>query len=152
MYNQNVDQYKKIIGIWLEQNILEIVKESESLPVVTADLPDGVGRGNASQIKELKSIDIQGMKLLSINQSHLNTTVEMILEVSVDVYWHEYLASQEVRDFVGETDEEFQSITSYFDAPIKVSIDLEILKEPPMVMSHFLKEIGGGRFSIQYQS
>lgn len=151
MYNQNVDQYKKIIGIWLEQNILEIVKESESLPVVTADLPDGVGRGNASQIKELKSIDIQGMKLLSINQSHLNTTVEMILEVSVDVYWHEYLASQEVRDFVGETDEEFQSITSYFDAPIKVSIDLEILKEPPMVMSHFLKEIGGGRFSIQYK-
>ena len=86
-----------------------------------------------------------------INQSHLNTTVEMILEVSVDVYWHEYLASQEVRDFVGETDEEFQSITSYFDAPIKVSIDLEILKEPPMVMSHFLKEIGGGRFSIQYK-
>ena len=152
MYNQNVDQYKKIIGIWLEQNILEIVKESESLPVVTADLPDGVGRGNASQIKELKSIDIQGMKLLSINQSHLNTTVEMILEVSVDVYWHEYLASQEVRDFVGETEEEFQSITSYFDAPIKVSIDLEILKEPPMVMSHFLKEIGGGRFSIQYKS
>ena len=152
MYNQNVDQYKKIIGIWLEQNILEIVKESESLPVVTADLPDGVGRGNASQIKELKSIDIQGMKLLSINQSHLNATVEMILEVSVDVYWHEYLASQEVRDFVGETDEEFQSITSYFDAPIKVSIDLEILKEPPMVMSHFLKEIGGGRFSIQYKS
>ena len=152
MYNQNVDQYKKIIGIWLEQNILEIVKESESLPVVTADLPDGVGRGNASQIKELKSIDIQGMKLLSINQSHLNTTVEMILEVNVDVYWHEYLASQEVRDFVGETDEEFQSITSYFDAPIKVSIDLEILKEPPMVMSHFLKEIGGGRFSIQYKS
>lgn len=152
MNNQNVDQYKKIIGIWLEQNILEIVKGSESLPVVTADLPDGVGRGNASQIKELKSIDIQGMKLLSINQSHLNTTVEMILEVSVDVYWHEYLASQEVRDFVGETDEEFQSITSYFDAPIKVSIDLEILKEPPMVMSHFLKEIGGGRFSIQYKS
>lgn len=151
MYNQNVDQHKKIIGLWLEENILEIVKESESLPVVTADLPDGVGRGNASQIKELKSIDIQGMKLLSINQSHLNTTVEMILEVSVDVYWHEYLASQEVRDFVGETDEEFQSITSYFDAPIKVSIDLEILKEPPMVMSHFLKEIGGGRFSIQYK-
>ena len=152
MYNQNVDQHKKIIGLWLEENILEIVKESESLPVVTADLPDGVGRGNASQIKELKSIDIQGMKLLSINQSHLNTTVEMILEVSVDVYWHEYLASQEVRDFVGETEEEFQSITSYFDAPIKVSIDLEILKEPPMVMSHFLKEIGGGRFSIQYKS
>ena len=152
MYNQNVDQHKKIIGLWLEENILEIVKESESLPVVTADLPDGVGRGNASQIKELKSIDIQGMKLLSINQSHLNATVEMILEVSVDVYWHEYLASQEVRDFVGETDEEFQSITSYFDAPIKVSIDLEILKEPPMVMSHFLKEIGGGRFSIQYKS
>ena len=152
MYNQNVDQHKKIIGLWLEENILEIVKESESLPVVTADLPDGVGRGNTSQIKELKSIDIQGMKLLSINQSHLNATVEMILEVSVDVYWHEYLASQEVRDFVGETDEEFQSITSYFDAPIKVSIDLEILKEPPMVMSHFLKEIGGGRFSIQYKS
>ena len=152
MYNQNVDQHKKIIGLWLEENILEIVKESESLPVVTADLPDGVGRGNASQIKELKSIDIQGMKLLSINQSHLNAIVEMILEVSVDVYWHEYLASQEVRDFVGETDEEFQSITSYFDAPIKVSINLEILKEPPMVMSHFLKEIGGGRFSIQYQS
>ena len=151
MYNQNVDQHKKIIELWLKENILEIVKESESLPVVTADLPDGVGRGNASQIKELKSIDIQGMKLLSINQSHLNTTVEMILEVSVDVYWHEYLASQEVRDFVGETDEEFQSITSYFDAPIKVSIDLEILKEPPMVMSHFLKEIGGGRFSIQYK-
>ena len=152
MYNQNVDQHKKIIGLWLEENILEIVKESESLPVVTADLPDGVGIGNASQIKELKSIDIQGMKLLSINQSHLNAIVEMILEVSVDVYWHEYLASQEVRDFVGETDEEFQSITSYFDAPIKVSINLEILKEPPMVMSHFLKEIGGGRFSIQYQS
>ena len=152
MYNQNVDQHKKIIELWLKENILEIVKESESLPVVTADLPDGVGRGNASQIKELKSIDIQGMKLLSINQSHLNAIVEMILEVSVDVYWHEYLASQEVRDFVGETDEEFQSITSYFDAPIKVSIDLEILKEPPMVMSHFLKEIGGGRFSIQYKS
>ena len=152
MYNQNVDQHKKIIELWLKENILEIVKESESLPVVTADLPDGVGRGNASQIKELKSIDIQGMKLLSINQSHLNTTVEMILEVSVDVYWHEYLASQEVRDFVGETEEEFQSITSYFDAPIKVSIDLEILNEPPMVMSHFLKEIGGGRFSIQYKS
>ena len=119
MSSQNVDQYKKIIGIWLEQNILEIVKESESLPVVTADLPNGVGRGNASQIKELKSIDIQGMKLLSINQSHLNTTVEMILEVSVDVYWHEYLASQEVRDFVGETEEEFQSITSYFAAAYK---------------------------------
>jgi hypothetical protein len=152
MNNQNADQHKKIIGLWLEQNILEIVKESETLPVVTADLPDGVGRANASEIKELKSIDIQGMKLLSINQSHVNATVEMVLEVSVDVYWHEYLASQEVRDFVGESEEEFQSITTYFDAPIKVAIDLEILKEPPMVMSHFLKEIGGGRFSIQYKS
>ncbi len=150
MNNENVDRNKKIIGLWLEQNILEIIKESETLPEVTAELPNGIGRGNASEIKELKSIDIQGMKLLSINQSHVNATVEMILEVSVDVYWHEYLSSQEVRDFVGESEDEFQSITTYFDAPIRVSIDLEILKEPPMVMSHFLREIGGGRYSIKF--
>lgn len=55
MNTENVDQHKKIIGLWLEQNILEIVKESETLPEVTADLPNGIGWGNASKCSVKKT-------------------------------------------------------------------------------------------------
>lgn len=141
---------KSIVMKWLEQDLLTIIEESEVLPIVVADFPNGVGRGNAMRIEKLKSMDLGGLKLRSLNQSQVNVQVDLVVHVAIDVYWEEYQSSQEVRNLIGENEQEFVSSTIYLDTPLHVSVDLELLKQPPMVTSHELREISGSATSVEY--
>jgi hypothetical protein len=139
-----------IVSKWLEQDLLTIIEKSKVLPIVVADFPDSVGRGNAMRIEKLKSMDLGGLKLHSLNQSHVNVEIDLVLHVAIDVYWVEYQSSQEVRNLIGECEEEFVSSTIYLDTPLHVSVDLDLLKEPPMVISHALRKVSGSATSVEY--
>lgn len=141
---------QKTVQRWLEQNLLAVIEDSEVVAQVVTNLPFDVGRGSVMKIHQLTSIDLAGMKLRSLHQSLVYVEVQTQMRVGIDVSWEEYQSSQEVRDFVGETEEEFISTSVMFDTSVGVVLDLELLKEPPMVIKHFLRKISGPSTDVEF--
>ena len=147
-----LDHARQTILRWLERDFLELIEESEVLPQVVANLPGNMARGNAMKIKELRALNLQELKLLSFHLSRVTVDINVNLHVGIDVSWDEYQSSQEVREFVGEAEDEFISTTVFFDSPVQVTLELELLKEPPMVASCKLRKISGDATYVEYKS
>ena len=90
--------------------------------------------------------------MLSLHLSRVTVDVNVNLHIGIDVSWDEYQSSQEVREFVGEAEEEFISTTVFFDMPVQVKLELELLKEPPMIASYTLRKIGGPATAVEYKT
>jgi hypothetical protein len=158
MRNQNnlssteeAESAKKTITRWIYQDFLSIIEEADVLPEVVANLPSDMSRGNALKIKELNSLSLDGMKLLSLQLSRVMVELSVKIHMGIDVSWDDYKSSHEARTFVGETDEEFISTTVFFDSQVQVTLELELLKVPPMVVSYRLKKIIGEATSVEYE-
>ncbi len=148
---KDVELARQTILRWLDQNFLEVIEEAEVLPQVVANLPNNIARGNAMRVKELRALNLDGLKLISLHMSRVTADVSVNLHIGIDVSWDEYQSSQEVREFVGEEEEEFVSTTVFFDSPVHVTLELELLKEPPMVASYTLRKISGAANCVEYK-
>jgi hypothetical protein len=97
----------------------------------------------------VNSIKLNNLELLSLTYSKVVASIVLTTRVSVNVSWDDYLASQEVRDLTGES-EEF--LSSYIDTEvdIKVKIEFELISEPPLVASHKFLSIEGDHGSYTY--
>ena len=145
----DLDWARQTISRWLEQNLLEIIEGSEALPQVVANFPADIARGNAMKVKELRALNLESV---SLHLSRVTVDINVNLHIGIDVSWDEYQSSQEVREFVGEAEEEFISTTVFFDSPVQVTLELELLKEPPMVASCKLRKISGDATYVEYKS
>jgi hypothetical protein len=136
-------QDKAIIKSWLVDNLHEVLNNLEVIPSISFNLPEDVGRANASKIKAINSVNLKDVHLVSLSYSNVEATVSASPEVSVDVSWDDYLSSSEVRDLVGETEKEFAFLSIYTEVNLEIKIHFELLKEPPMVASHKVLEVNG---------
>ena len=73
----------------------------------------------------------------------LQIEVDATVGLSIYVNAESYQNSQEVRDWVGYDDQDFQGCYIDFDADVTISLALELLKEPPMVISQRLSAVSG---------
>ena len=139
---------RETVERWLPENLLSIVKDFEDWHIIATDIPEGLARSNATVVKEIQTLQIESMQLLSLSQSVLQIVVETVVGLSIYVNANDYKKSQEVRDWVGYDDQEFQGCYIDFDADVTLSLELELLKEPPMVISHRLSAVFGGYGSM----
>lgn len=137
------NEARKTIEHWLETHLLEELGSWDMLPQVVADFPESIGRGQPTALKAVQSIDLGSMRLKSLSQSVVSATLSVTLSFSLYVSKEDYDSSQEVRDFVGEHDDDFSGIYTDADAKLEVCFDFELLKQPPMVLSTKLCSIGG---------
>ena len=141
---------RKTIENWLQTNLLEELSSWDMLPQVVADFPENTGRGQPTALKAIQSIDLGSMQLKSLSQSVVNATLSVTLSFSLYVSKEDYDSSHEVRDFVGEQEDDFSGIYTDTDAKLKVCFDFELLKQPPMVLSTKLRSIGGQSTTYQF--
>ena len=135
-------KYEETIKNWLLINLYEVINDLEVIPSISFNLPADVGRANASKVTLIKSVDLKDAQLISLNYSKIQANISVSPTVNLDVSWEDYLASSEVRELVGESDE-FMSTS--FDAPVdlKIAMEFELIKEPPMVASYRVLSIDG---------
>jgi hypothetical protein len=136
-------QDKAIIESWLVDNLHEVLNNLEVIPSVSFNLPEDMGRANASKIKAINSVNLKDVHLISLSYSNVEAIVSASPEVSVDVSWDDYLSSSEVRELVGETEKEFAFLSIFTEVNLEIKIHFELLKEPPMVASHRVLEVNG---------
>jgi hypothetical protein len=133
---------EETIKNWLLANLHEVINDLEVIPSISFNLPVDVGRANASKVTSIKSVDLKDVQLISLSYSKIQANISVSPTVNLDVGWEDYLASSEVRELVGES-EEFMSTS--FDAPVelKIAMEFELIKEPPMVANFRVLSIDG---------
>lgn len=130
------------IKSWVETYLAEELTDMDVIPTLAFNLPHGTGYANASGLNSINSVQLKDLQLLSLSYSKVVATVKVTANVSMTVYWEDYLASQEVRDLIGESDEFFSSSFDT-DADFTLNIEFELLSEPPLVASHLVLSISG---------
>ena len=133
---------------WLPENLLAIAKDFDAWHIIATDIPEGLARSSAIAVKEIKNLQLESVQLLSLSQSVLQIEVDAMVGLSIYVNAESYQNSQEVRDWVCYDDPDFQGCYIDFDADVTVSLELELLKEPPMVISQRLSAVSGGYGSM----
>ena len=141
---------RQTIEHWLQTHLLEELGSWDILPQVVADFPEHTGRGQPTALKAVQSIDLGSMRLKSLSQSLVSATLSVTLSFSLYVSKEDYDNSQEVRDFVGNHDDDFSGIYTDTDAKLEVTFDFELLKEPPMVLSAKLRSISGQSTTFRF--
>lgn len=134
---------------WLPENLLAITNDFDAWHIIATDIPEGLARSSAIAVKKIKNLQLESMQLLSLSQSVLQIEVDAMVGLSIYVNAENYENSQEVRDWVGYDDQDFQGCYIDFDADVTVSLALELLKEPPMVISQRLSAVSGGYGSMK---
>lgn len=142
---------RKTIEDWLQQHLLEELTSCDLLPQVLADFPENIGRVHPTSLKGIKTIDLGSMHLKSLSQSVVNATLSVNLSFSLYVSKEDFESSQEVRNFVGEQEDNFSGIYIDSDGSLEVCFDFELLKNPPMVLSTKLQSIGGQSTTYRFE-
>lgn len=143
---------RKIVETWITQNAKKIFNDFEDWYLATTDLPaDSVSSGS-TKVKSIRSIDLETMRLLSITQSQFLCTISAIIDVSIRVSADDYQRSEAVREWMGEMmDADATSCYVDFAAPVSLTLELTILKSPPMVTSYSVKKLEGQNGSVTTQ-
>jgi hypothetical protein len=133
---------EETIKNWLLTNLHDVINDLDVIPSISFNLPADVGRANASKVTSIKSVELKDVQLISLSYSKIQANISTSLTVNLDVSWEDYLASSEVRELVGES-EEFMSTSFDALADLKIAMEFELIKEPPMVATYRALSIDG---------
>jgi hypothetical protein len=133
---------EETIKNWLLINLHEVINDLEVIPSISFNLPANVGRANASKVTSIKFVDLKDVELISLSYSKIQANISVSPTVNLDVSWADYLASSEVRELVGES-EEFMSTSFDASVDLKIAMEFELIKEPPMVANYRVLSIDG---------
>ena len=127
---------------WLPENLLAIAKDFDVWHIIATDIPEGLARSSAIAVKEIKNLQLESVQLLSLSQSVLQIEVDAMVGLSIYVNAESYQNSQEVRDWVGYDDQDFQGCYIDFDADgylptlkcsfWRIRVDDDLIKTRPL--------------------
>jgi hypothetical protein len=149
--NAESDWVRQTLSKWADRHLLEVIQDTDVLPQVVMNMPHNVARGNAMKIKELQELSLQGMKHLSLQLRQVTVDISANVHLGIDISWEEYQNHAEVREFLGDLEGEFISTSVVCDSSLQLTLELELLKEPPMVVSHKLRKIAGDASSVEFK-
>lgn len=145
------DGVRQTISKWADLHLLEVIQDTDVLPQVVLNMPHNVARGNAMKVKEIQELRLQGVKHLSLQLRRVSVEISVNVHLGVDISWEEYQNHAEVREFLGDLDGEFISTSVVCDTSLHLTLELELLKEPPMVVSHKLRKVEGDASSVEFK-
>lgn len=135
-------QAEATIRNWISTSLHDQLTDLEVIQSLAFNFPSGVGSASSSAIKAVKTLKLNDLHLLSLTYSKVVASMSLTTRVSVNVSWDDYLASQEVRDLTGES-EEFLSTYIDTDIDLKIKIEFQLISEPPLVASYKFLSIQG---------
>lgn len=136
---------------WMADQLLDVVRAYDDWHHVITDIPMGLGSSSLEKLSGIQEFQLSDIRRISLGQTQVQVTVDAKVSISIRVDFSDYTQSREVRDLVGEADEEF--LGCYFDleSPVTLTLKLTLLNEPPMVTDHFLTQIDGGVTSVTFK-
>lgn len=98
----------RILPVWLENNLLDLICDEDLEAIVEYDLPSGVGRISAGPIEVIQDILIESIKMSTSGDLIADVKVVARLEVSLELDWKDYTEYSEVRTLLGYDEERFE--------------------------------------------
>lgn len=134
---------------WLNKNLLQLLGDCE-LEEVIVGFPSGVGKVRVTDIVLFNDYKIETVKELESADKLLSFSVDLTVEASVSIDWDDFASHNEVREYVGETDE-FFSLESSTSAELKIRGQLILDKDKLDVISEEITLIDGPYASIDME-
>lgn len=136
---------------WLQMNLMDLIPSDELGPIV-AGFPYGVGSGWARQIVALHRISVDEVRELGSGQRFVRLSVEVDVEVSIDIDWEDYIRYPEVREWVGEKSEPFTYSSSQGVERLTVCVELILDAATSELVVEELVAIDGPYGSVELTS
>ena len=134
---------RSTVELWLPEHLLEIARSFDGWHLVAMSLPEGVGRTGGIKVSKIKSIDLGSIRLKTLMQSSVEVKVDAVVGLSVYISADDVEASSEARYWVGDVEPGFVGAYVDFDSSVCLRLELELLKQPPMVLTSRLVGIDG---------
>ncbi|RIV18543.1 DUF4935 domain-containing protein [Fibrisoma montanum] len=93
---------------WLDKEFLELLKDAE-LEEVLVGFPYGVGSVRVSEILMFDDYTINDVSEMESGEKFVHFSIKCQVDASVDIDWSDYINHKEVRDYYGDSEEEFSS-------------------------------------------
>lgn len=136
---------------WLNDNLLDIVRDAGDLECLIAGFPSGAGSVRPVELEAFHDLRVNEVRELESGEKLLNLTVDAEIDFSIDIDWDDYIKYQEVRDWAGEASEEFAFSFSRLVAFVTVEVELTLDLDAQQVTSHELLALDGGHGSFQFK-
>jgi hypothetical protein len=141
----------RILQVWLEENLIDLVNEDEGLEVIVFDLPSGIGRSRAQKVEEIQKSSIESIKESSSGELIADIKVAAKFVVDLDLDWEDYIQHSVVRKLLGPYEESFSFATLEQSEKLEIRIRLIVDYESQKIQSSELVGISGpyGSWSIE---
>ncbi len=133
---------------WLDTEFVEFIEETELEEVLTG-FPYGVGKVKVVEILMYDDYKIEDVSEMVSGEKFIHFTIECLVNASVDIEWEDYINHKEVREFYGDTKEEFGSSYSMVSEKIEVRGFLILDKNNKEVSSLEITLLEGPKGSIE---
>ena len=133
---------------WLDTDFIDFLKEVEFEEILMG-FPYGVGSVKATEIVLYDDFKIRDVSQLNSGEKLVYFAVKCKINASVDIDWEDYVSHEEVREYYGETKEEFGSSSGMTSETIEVEGYLILDSEKEEVDSLEITLLEGPKGSIE---
>jgi len=105
---------------WINDRLVDLLRDIE-LEDVLLGFPLGAGSIWVSEILIIHDFDIHSVREIRAGEKLVRFEISLKVAVSVDIDWEDYIRYEEVREYLGESSEEFSSSMGYSDVDIVVN-------------------------------
>lgn len=151
MNTQPTARLHQTVQRWMTDELLDVVRAYDDWHHVITDIPMGLGSSSPEKLSGMKDFQLSDVRRISLGQTQVQVSVDVTVGISIRVDFSDYTQSREVRDLVGEADEEFSGCYFDLESPVTLMLKLTLLNEPPMVTEHFLAQIDGGVTTVTFK-
>jgi hypothetical protein len=134
---------------WLKNNLIDLITVNE-LGTVATGFPDGVGRIWPKEIVAINEIRIDDVREMESGEKLVRVFANVDVEFSIDIDWDDYVNHQEVREWVGDSEEHFSSMGTYNVEKLKICVDLILDNNSINVISEDMVSAEGSYSKITF--
>lgn len=138
------------LSTWIQEHLADTIQD-EDLVQTLSSLQDQGAHVFGIKIKKVKSAELDDVRSIPAGKVLVSATAKVEAEVGVSVDWGAYLRSAEIREFVGDSDEPFQSLWTDQLLDVYVKFSLVVDAQTHQVVSAQIDEIEGDAGSVTLQ-
>jgi hypothetical protein len=138
------------LSTWIQEHLADTIQD-EDLVQTLSSLQDQGAHLFGIKIRKVKSAELDDVRSIPDGRVLVSATAKVEAEVGVSVDWDAYLRSAEIREFVGDSDEPFQSLWTDQFLDVYVRFSLVVDAQTHEVFSAQIDEIEGDAGSVTLQ-
>jgi hypothetical protein len=129
-------------GKWITSRLIDLLRDYEIGSVVLG-FPEGVGGFWPRSITELSHVTVNDARQMESGDSFLQLEIKARIDVSIRIDWEDYINHEEVREFLGDNEERFGSVSTDTEDNFVLRVDVILENQTSKVISEDITFIGG---------